>query len=382
MRIFKILCFLVLMAALLMGGGVFSLGCLFMGKPGALLLIWPATLAILLLSGAGLFGWLSRSLRRGMAAVLGGCVLIGGGWWAQQAWEDHFRTVKDEVELWEYRPFADKNRLAVLAGPATLSLTTDLPRLDGATALYPLYAAFVQAVYPVGDYGYLRDPVQCTKTATAWERLMTGEADVIFVARPSQKQLDAAKTKGLEFQLTPIGREAFVFFVNARNPVQGLSVSQIQDIYSGKLTQWRSVGGESGVIKAFQRPEGSGSQTMLQKIMEGKALIPAPQADVVQGMGGIIRRAADYKNYRDAIGYSFLFFATEMVKDQEIRLLNINGIAPSRQSIRDKTYPFSADFYAATIQGRETQQTRALIEWVLAPQGQALVDKTGYVPLK
>jgi phosphate transport system substrate-binding protein len=172
-----------------------------------------------------------------------------------------------------------------------------------------------------------------------------------------------------------------VFFVNARNPVQGLSVTQIQDIYSGKLTQWHSVGGEGGVIKAFQRPEGSGSQTMLQKIMEGKALIPAPQADVVQGMGGIIRRAADYKNYRDAIGYSFLFFATEMVQDQEIRLLNINGIAPSRQSIRDQTYPFSADFYAATIKGRETQQTRALIEWILAPQGQDLVDKTGYVPL-
>ncbi len=381
MRIVKILCFLLLLAALLCGSAILSLASLFMGKPGAILLIWPAALTILLLAGTGLFGWFSRPLRLGMTAVLGVCVLIGGSWWVYQAWDDSFRTVKDEVDLWDYRPFAGKSRLAALAAPSTLKLTTDLPRLDGATALYPLYAAIVQATYPVGDYDYSSDPVQCSKTTAAWERLMAGEADAIFVARPSQKQTEAAKARGLELQLTPIGREAFVFFVNARNPVNELSVSQIQDIYSGKLTDWRSVGGEDGTIKAFQRPEGSGSQTMLQKTMEGKTLIPAPQADVVQGMGGIIRHTANYKNYRNAIGYSFLFFATEMVKNDEIRLLTIDGIAPSRQSIRDKTYPFSADLYAATIKGHETPQTRALIEWVLAPQGQELIDKTGYVPL-
>ena len=97
-------------------------------------------------------------------------------------------------------------------------------------------------------------------------------------------------------------------------------------------------------------------------------------------MGGIIRRAADYKNYRNAIGYSFLFFATGMLRDEEIRLLEIDGVAPGHTSIRDGSYPFAADFYAVSVQGRETPASRALVAWILSAEGQALVAATGYVP--
>lgn len=380
MRILKPLLFLALLVLLLWLGGILSLVMLFMGQAYWLWLMWPAVLCLLLLAGSGLFGWLSPRWRRGVRLALLGCTVIAGGIAAYQAWDDSFRTVADEVELSQYRPFEGEARLARLPAPASLRLDGDLPRLDGATALYPLYAAFVQAVYPQDSYWPGEDPVRCSKTPEAWQRLIDGEADLIFVARPSQKQLEAAKAAGVEFVMTPIGREAFVFFVNARNPVRGLSVSQIQAIYSGELTDWRDAGGEAGRIKAFQRPEGSGSQTMLQKIMAGKTLLPAPQADVVQGMGGIIRRAADYKNYRNAIGYSFLFFATGMLRDEEIRLLEIDGVAPGHTSIRDGSYPFAADFYAVSVQGRETPASRALVEWILSAEGQALVAATGYVP--
>jgi phosphate transport system substrate-binding protein len=380
MRILKPLLFLALLVLLLWLGGILSLVMLFMGQAYWLWLMWPAVLCLLLLAGSGLFGWLSPRWRRGVRLALLGCTVIAGGIAAYQAWDDSFRTVADEVELSQYRPFEGEARLARLPAPASLRLDGDLPRLDGATALYPLYAAFVQAVYPQDSYWPGKDPVRCSKTPEAWQRLIDGEADLIFVARPSQKQLEAAKAAGVEFVMTPIGREAFVFFVNARNPVRGLSVSQIQAIYSGELTDWRDAGGEAGRIKAFQRPEGSGSQTMLQKIMAGKTLLPAPQADVVQGMGGIIRRAADYKNYRNAIGYSFLFFATGMLRDEEIRLLEIDGVAPGHASIRDGSYPFAADFYAVSVQGRETSASRALVEWILSAEGQALVAATGYVP--
>ncbi|WP_279401693.1 substrate-binding domain-containing protein [Piscibacillus salipiscarius] len=65
--------------------------------------------------------------------------------------------------------------------------------------------------------------------------------------------------------MTPIGREAFVFFVHADNPVDSLKVEEIQGIYSGNITNWKEVGGEDVEIRAFQRPEGSGSQTMLKR---------------------------------------------------------------------------------------------------------------------
>lgn len=378
----KILAFFITAAVCLLSAAAFSLAALFQARAEQLLLIWPTFLLVIIAVGMGLFGWFSRPRRQTIGALLVLCLLIAGGEWAYWAWDDSFDTIKDEVDLGQYQPFGEGSKLVALKTPSSLQLSGELPRLDGATALYPLYAAFVQATYPKAFYSHYQGEVMCSKTNRAWERLIEGDADLIFVAQPSQKQREAAAAKGLEIELTPIGHEAFVFFVNAANPVKSLSVNQIQAIYSGQISNWKTLGGLDRGIKAFQRPEGSGSQTLLQKIMAGNALIAAPQADIVEGMGGIIRRAADYKNYPDAIGYSFLYFATEMVGNKTIRLLEINDIAPTRQSIRSKSYPFTADLYAVTIKGRQTAQVRALIDWARSTQGQELVDKTGYVPLQ
>lgn len=145
-----------------------------------------------------------------------------------------------------------------------------MPRLDGATALYPLYSAFVQAVYPQDTYNSSieltgNDLVLCTSTSEAYKRLIAGNADIIFAAAPSLAQTKQAKLAGRELKLTPIGREAFVFFVNKRNPVDSLTIEQIKDIYSGTVTNWSEVGGKKASIRAFQRAENSGSQTKLQK---------------------------------------------------------------------------------------------------------------------
>lgn len=291
-------------------------------------------------------------------------------------------SVGDEVDLNQYAPFAARNHVARLDGASSLAFEPSaLPRLDGATALYPLYSAFVQASFPKGNYRFFEDPVRCSTTIQAYQRLIDGKTEMIFVARPSQKQIETARARGLEFNLTPIGHEAFVFFVSGKNPVKGLTVEQVQDIYAGRVTDWQALGGAPGAIRAYQRPQDSGSQTMLQKIMEGQPLVKAPTTEIVDGMVGIIRRTATYRNYPDAMGYSFLFFATEMVRENEIRLLAINGVEPTRQTIRDGSYPFAADFYAVTIKGRETPEIDALIKWILSPQGQSLVARTGYVPV-
>ncbi|MFD2879322.1 PstS family phosphate ABC transporter substrate-binding protein [Paenibacillus rhizoplanae] len=109
------------------------------------------------------------------------------------------------------------------------------------------------------------DLVLCTSTSEAYKRLIAGNADIIFAAAPSLAQTKQAKLAGRELKLTPIGREAFAFFVNKRNPVDSLSIDQIKDIYSGTVTNWKEVGGKKASIRAFQREENSGSQTKLQK---------------------------------------------------------------------------------------------------------------------
>ncbi|MCC5846932.1 MAG: substrate-binding domain-containing protein [Verrucomicrobia bacterium] len=326
-----------------------------------------------------------RSKRRLLVKLLQGfgvvCVLAVAGRMTHQAYHGSFAVVDTEVDIRKYDPFRPGTLAVSLDEAATLRLEGDLPRLDGATALYPVYAAFVRATYPEGDYGSYNSVVQCTKTGTAYDRLIKGQTDMIFVARPSQAHLDMAEELGVELILTPIGREAFVFFVNEQNEVRGLTTEQIQGIYSGEITNWRDVGGANQAIRPFQRPENSGSQTMLQTLMEGKTLMEPPTEDVVAGMGGIINQTANYRNYRGSIGYSFRFFASEMVQEGQIRFLEVDGVAPTRENIANDTYPLSTNLYAITTPNSKPQ-TEKLLAWILSDQGQEIVKKTGYTPIQ
>jgi phosphate transport system substrate-binding protein len=115
----------------------------------------------------------------------------------------------------------------------------------------------------------------------------------------------------------------------------------------------------------------------------GNVPITEPRREnVPEGMGDIISQVAVYKNFPNAIGYSFLFYSTEMVKNDQIKLLAIDGIFPSRETIQDKSYPFAADFYAIYIDSApKNEHIEAFIEWILSGQGQTLISKTGYTPI-
>ena len=148
----------------------------------------------------------------------------------------------------------------------TIKNPSEMPILDGAEAAYPVYSAFANAVYEnIGKLGRAEEIVSFTNTIYSYERLLSGEVDIYFGAEPSKEQQEMAKEQGKELVMTPIGKEAFVFFVNPDNKVDGLKVSEIKDIYSGKIKNWSELGGKNERIVAFQRPKNSGSQTLAGK---------------------------------------------------------------------------------------------------------------------
>lgn len=318
--------------------------------------------------------------------------LLSLGYIAHGIYQDSLPTVDDRsLMLLDYQPFIRDNQLVTLDEPADFQLETPWAlRLDGATALYPVYAAFAQAVFPESDdYVPFHSTVECNGTIDAYQRLINGEVDMIFAAAPSQAQLEAAEHAGMELHMTPIGSEAFVFFVNSKNPVTGLTVEQVRGIYTGAITNWSQVGGRRQSIRPFQRAENSGSQSALQRLMGDLPLIEPEEEDRVAGMGGIIREVASYRNYRNAIGFSFRYYATEMVRNGDIRLLALDGVEPTKETIRDSTYPISSYFYAVTAApiGKPAPEERnetmaAFLNWILSPQGQTLVEETGYVGLR
>ena len=311
----------------------------------------------------------------------------------------------EEIPLYDYMPFREGTLAKSLDESSSLSFQENLPRLDGSTAHYPLYAAFVKATYPEAGYDpavdynpykpavdydpYIEDSiVRCSKTVAAFENLLDGTADVIFLMGVSDDQWAQAEARGLELKLTPIGKEAFVFFVNKRNSISDLTVQDIKDIYSGKVTNWNEVGGENDEIRAYLRAKNSGSQTMLEEIMGGVPLFAAPEEDYFDMMKDMYMAVA-YKDYKNSLGFSFRYYIGDMIGEDKVKLLSIDGVPPTRENIADGSYPFALDYYAITVEREpETDEDSArmenaekLIEWILSPQGQALTEMTGYVPL-
>lgn len=292
------------------------------------------------------------------------------------------------TDLQRYKIGNKENILPRLDGVSTLRL----PRekwlvLDGAEAAFPVYSAFANACYEgIADCPESEREryVRFYNTIYGFEYLLDKTIDIFFGALPSEEQRAMARANGEELVLTPVGREAFVFFVNQDNPLENLTVQDIRDIYSGRVRSWSAYTGEERRILAFQRPKNSGSQTLLQQIMGGEPLIAPLKEEYVGGMGGMYSRVAAYNGAAGAIGYSFRFFAGSMVQAQEKyrpKIISINGVYPSDAAIKDGSYPFVTQLYAVTLRSNKKPALPAFLQWMQGAQGQEIVEKTGYIGL-
>jgi len=324
-----------------------------------------------------------KKILRVSCGLIAASLVIGGGFRAYTWWTvDRFPVMKQEVNWHDYRPFAEGNKLAkvVIPGKYALDPGERYPRLDGAYALYPIYAAMAQGMYP--KYLATNRQFLCTDGSDyVYGTLLNGGSDLVFALAPSKQQQEVAEKAGLEYELTPFCKDAFVFYVNAKNPVDNLTTEQIKGIYSGRITDWKEVGAPfSTKIIPFQRNEGSGSQTTLQKLMGDTPIMPPLKEDRLGGMGDIINDTANYRNYKAALGFSFRYYSTELLRNDQIKLLSIDGVAPTVENIRNGTYPLVATAYMVSVRPRSAN-TRKIVDFMLSPEGQKLVEDTGYVSL-
>lgn len=301
----------------------------------------------------------------------------------------------------DYTVYSQDSKLVVLDHPASLQIEDpdDMPVMDGAEACYPLYAAFAKAVYKDIDrieQDWLKATkntyyngriVSFTNTLVGFKRLVVGAdewdtsdsgVDLFFGARPSAQQIAEAKESGVELEITPIGKEAFVFFVEEDNPVSDLTSDQVRAIYSGEITNWKQLGGKDQKIIAFQRPQDSGSQTMMVWFMGQTSLKEPETYEMVSAMTGVIRKVAQYSNEKGAIGYSFRYFLEELGQEQHVKMLSIDGVYPSLQSIEDGTYPLTVDLCLITRKDDPNPYVRQMIDFALSEDGQEIVRRTGY----
>lgn len=268
---------------------------------------------------------------------------------------------------------------AASSGPAALFSADTYPVVDGSTATLPLMAQVMAdtcGILPTEAEPY------CTasKTTRSWERLLEGDVELLLVYEaPEALKPEVEK----ELEVTPIGRDALVFIVNEQNPVESLTRQQLIDIYAGRITNWSEVGGNNEPIVAFQRDENSGSQTLFKKLLMGdEPLMDAPIGLRPAMMGGLIDGLASYNDAGNALGYSVYYYASEMYAQPGLKFLAVDGVAPAGDTIGDKTYPLTNEFYAAIRKDTPSgSPTRTLYDWVCGPEGKAAIEAAGYVPV-
>lgn len=283
------------------------------------------------------------------------------------------------IDVGRYLPFEDGSELAHVDAGFTLS--GDLPVLDGAAALVPVYASVIDSIYPEGSvtyeggsfsddnyYGENFAPgsvMQYKNTVRGFEAVVDGDTDIFFSAMPSAEQMQYALEKGVELEIVPIGREAFIFFVNSNNPVDNLTTDQIRKIYAGEYQNWNEVGGVNRAINPVSRVENSGSRTMMDKFM----------GDVPYG------KKSPFVVTGASIGYSFRFYFETMVGNENVKMISVNGIYPSIDNIQNGSYPIATDFYVVYRKNNENPNIKIILDWILSAEGQSLIKQTGYVPL-
>ncbi|HAS74595.1 MAG TPA: hypothetical protein DCS67_10670 [Clostridiales bacterium UBA8960] len=263
------------------------------------------------------------------------------------------------------------------------SFTMDTyPKIDGSTVTIPLSEALAarltgQTVEAVRPY------ILHNKTHQAYVNLIEKKVDLIFVTSPSKEEMDLAIQKDVELEVVPIVSEAFVFLTHADNPVKNLSLDQIRDIYSGKIVNWSEVGGPDKAIVAYQRPINSGSQTgFLELIMQGEAPMEPPKEQIIAGMGMLIDAVAGYENEVPSIGYSYYYFVVDMWGNEDVKLLEVDGIYPESESIRNKTYPLTTAYYAVLRKdSTKDSPERLVVDYILSKAGQTLMEESGYVKI-
>ena len=285
------------------------------------------------------------------------------------------------VDVRRFLPHEEDSDLARIDSSLHFEEGDDLPVLDGAAALVPVYASVIDNCYPEGcvtyeggvfdddnKYGENFAPdsaMQYQNTIRGFNAVVDGSTDLFFTAHPNAEQMQYAEEQGVELEIVPIGMEAFVFFVNADNPVEDLTTDQIRAIYRNEITNWNEVGGPNRMINPVTRISGSGSQSMMDRFMEDNMLTRRHPLSIFGG----------------SIGYSFRYYLTGLVGNDGVKMLSVNGIYPDADNIRNGTYPLTANFYVVYRSDNDNPNVRRIVDWLLSEEGQSMIEQTGYVGL-
>ncbi len=238
-------------------------------------------------------------------------------------------------------------------------------------------------------YGPIHPEVEIAVTGggsgTGIAALINGTVDMANASRPIKDEERAeAEANGIEPVEHVVALDAIAVVVHPSNPVDGLTIPELADIFSGRITNWQEVGGEDRPIVLLSRESNSGTHVFfLEEVVrqgrkDDKTLF-SPDTLLMPSSEGI---SAEVRQNPNAIGYDGLGYVTP---DQKVVAVAPAAgqpyVLPAIETVKDGSYPIARDLYIYTI-GQPQGAILAYLEWIMGPEGQAIVKELGFVPLQ
>ena len=240
--------------------------------------------------------------------------------------------------------------------------------VSGSTTVQPLAEKLAEA-FMTENTG-IRIDVQGGGSSVGVKAAGQGTSDIGMASREI-KESELAEFPKLN--VIVIARDGIAIVANADVTVSDLTVEQVRDIFSGKITNWKDLGGEDQNIIVVSREEGSGTRGAFEELVMGKdALITA--SAILQPSNGSIRTTVSTTPY--SIGYMSFGYL-----DDTIKAISIGGIAPTEPNAADGSYPIVRPLNMLT-NGEPTGAVKAFLDFILSDAGQKLVVEDGYIPVK
>ncbi|MBO6031466.1 MAG: substrate-binding domain-containing protein [Prevotella sp.] len=221
-----------------------------------------------------------------------------------------------------------------------------------------------------------------SNTHKSFVNLIEDKVEVIITARSISRDEKAyAEEQGVTLIEKPIAKDALAFMVNLKNPINTLSIEQIQGIYTGSIVNWSEVGGLDCMIKPYVRNRNSGSQEKFETmVMVGLTIKDFPEMQI-----GITMMTPYYQIEQDTAGIAFtpFYYYKVMVGSGSTKAIGVNDVAMTKENIINGTYPYTSNVYTAVRSDIDKSSVAyRLFEFLTSEEGQAIVDESGYVPLQ
>lgn len=264
----------------------------------------------------------------------------------------------------------------------------EMPVTDGSTSTYPFTEVVYGRLFSSGR-AHMQFPEKHSKTHASYEKLINGEVDLLFTShQPSSDIAEKAKEKGVEFELIPIAYDAMVFFTNADNPVTGITKEEISDIYvNNAYDNWLEIGGSDALLYPYCRNNDSGSHSQMEKyFLNGGDIHPDVRKETSFTMENVLTDVMNAQTDNPtgfALGYSIYYFFNNMDyfynTKTELKLLEIDGVAPNDETIASGEYPLSSNAYIVLRKDEpEDSPARRMVQFMLSEEGQQCVIDAGY----